>query len=122
MFSVVFVDDDELIRTSICAVLDMFGIVVQDFSNGIDALNCIERGRPDAVLLDLNMPAMDGFEVARRVRAQCGTSLRLVALTAVDNPRQREAARMAGFDEFLTKPASGAEIVAALMGERSSSR
>lgn len=116
MFSVVFVDDDELVRSSICAVLQMFGLAVRDFSNGADALGGIEWQRPDAVLVDLNMPCMDGFEVARRVRSRCGTSLRLVALTAVDDRLQREAARSAGFDGFLTKPSPAADIVAALTG------
>lgn len=112
---IVFIDDDAAVRTALTALLEMFGFEVRDFDNGADAIDAIDAALPDAVLVDINMPGMDGFEVARRLRASRHTAnLHLVALTAITDEVQRSRATTAGFDVFLTKPASGQTILDAL--------
>jgi two-component system CheB/CheR fusion protein len=84
--------------------------------NGADALRIAEEMHPDIVLLDLKMPDMDGYEVARRMRREdWGKDLTLVALTgwALDEHKQRS--REAGFDQHLTKPADIAALEAILV-------
>lgn len=70
-----------------------------------EALETIDRYQPDVVLLDIGLPEIDGYEVARRIRllpAQAST--RIVALTGYGQAEDRERARSAGFDAYLVKP------------------
>jgi CheY-like chemotaxis protein len=72
---------------------------------GEDALQAAQTFRPDVILLDIGMPGMDGFEVARRLRASEGTrDVLLIALTGYGQNHDRERAREVGFDHFLVKP------------------
>jgi CheY-like chemotaxis protein len=73
--------------------------------NGADALAAIDTFRPDAVLLDLGMPGMDGYEVARRIRSRSDLAgVRLIALTGWGQEDDRERSRQAGFDHHVVKP------------------
>lgn len=66
---------------------------------------CAQRARPDVVLLDLNLPRVDGYEVLRRLRADPATAaIRCVALTASAMRDEVERMRAAGFDAHITKP------------------
>ena len=69
----------------------------------------------DLILLDLNMPQMDGFEGARRIRAAQGEQKLLVALTASTGDSERKLAKECGFDEFLAKPVNGDKLVSVLV-------
>ena len=74
--------------------------------DGASALAAIDARPPAAVLLDLGMPGMDGFEVARRIRARPDLrSVTLIALTGWGQQDDRRRTRAAGFDHHLTKPA-----------------
>ena len=89
----------------------MAGHDVQIASNGIRALAAAESHRPEVVLLDLGMPGMNGFEVARRIRAApWGRAMVLVALTGWGQEEDRRQTREAGFDHHLTKPVPPDEI------------
>jgi CheY-like chemotaxis protein len=112
--TVVYIDDDTLIRTSVCELLRSLGVEVCDFERGIDALAHIAADPPKAVLIDLNMPGMSGFELAALIRNACGRELRLVAYSGVSTPEQCERALRAGFDDFLTKPVPGPVLIRAL--------
>jgi CheY-like chemotaxis protein len=114
--SIVYVDDDARVLASITELLIHLGLSVRAFDNGPDALRSIESDMPDAALIDLNMPGMDGFEVAAEIRGRLSRKLRLVAFTGVASKGQRSAAALAGFDVFLIKPCSGSAIVRALQG------
>jgi DNA-binding response OmpR family regulator len=70
---------------------------------------------PDAVLLDLGLPALDGFVVARRLREFLGTAVHLIAYTARSDVTREQLAE-AGFDGLIVKPATLDEIIAALRG------
>ena len=73
--------------------------------DGAQAIEEFTRSRPDVVLLDIGMPVMDGYEVARRIRADAnGPATVLCALTGWGQPEDKRRAREAGFDEHITKP------------------
>ena len=84
-------------------------------NNGSDALRIAQECRPDIVLLDLKMPGMDGYEVARRLRSESwGRDLTLVAVTGWTLEDHKRRTRDAGFDRHLTKPADVAALTAVL--------
>ena len=73
--------------------------------NGLDALDSIQRTRPDIVLLDVMMPGIDGIEVCRRIKTNAQTQhIPVVMVTALDQPEDRVKGLEAGADDFLTKP------------------
>jgi two-component system cell cycle response regulator len=81
--------------------------------NGIEALARVEECDPDIVLLDVMMPGMDGFEVARRIKGNPKTAhVPVVMVTALDQPSDRVAGLDAGADDFLTKPVDDAALFA----------
>lgn len=111
-FRVVYAEDDAHVRAGVAQMLVAHGLAVHECSNGDEAAQLCSVFRPDAVLLDLSMPDVDGCEAARRIREQ-GIATRLVALTGRGDDAQREAA-CAGFDAFLRKPISVATLLGAL--------
>ena len=73
--------------------------------NGLDALEAIQKSKPDIVLLDVMMPGIDGIEVCRRIKADASTQhIPVVMVTALDQPEDRVRGLEAGADDFLTKP------------------
>jgi two-component system cell cycle response regulator len=81
--------------------------------NGVEALAKVEECDPDIVLLDVMMPGMDGFEVARRIKGNPKTAhVPVVMVTALDQPSDRVAGLDAGADDFLTKPVDDAALFA----------
>jgi two-component system cell cycle response regulator DivK len=96
------VDNMKLFR----AVLSRQGHVVLAFDTGVGLARAIAEAdtKPDLVLLDIQLPDLDGFEVLAQLRAACDPSLRVVALTAYASAADRARALAAGFDGYLTKP------------------
>src|ERR1700744_431339 len=81
--------------------------------NGLEALQKVEECDPDIILLDVMMPGMDGFEVARRIKSNPKTAhIPVVMVTALDQPSDRVAGLDAGADDFLTKPVDDAALFA----------
>ncbi len=103
--SVLVVDDDEDLRILVRKVLSRGGHRVTEAADGDEGLRMIDHQRPDLVLLDLRMPAPDGFEVLRRLRARDATrSLPVIVLTAMgDEDSARESFDL-GATDFLNKP------------------
>jgi CheY-like chemotaxis protein len=90
---------------------------VQVVPTGSETLAALKQSTFDLLLLDVNMPEMDGFEVIQTIREREKTSgryLRVIALTALSGKRDRERCIDAGMDDFLTKPVRAAEVYAAL--------
>jgi len=104
---VLVVDDSRDNADSTAVLLSALGAAVCVAYDGAAALAAAAAERPDTVLLDLGMPGLDGYEVARRLRAQFpGPQLQLVALTGWGDADDRRRVLAAGFDQHLIKPAS----------------
>jgi two-component system cell cycle response regulator DivK len=110
--TVLIADDNEHNREYARQVLsDMWTILTAD--DGAAVLTIVERARPHLVLLDLSMPTLNGWEVARRLKADPATRvIPLVACTAHAMAGDRERALATGFDGYLAKPYRPAELVA----------
>lgn len=106
------IDDEPGIREILRFFLEAAGWRVSVASNGPDGLVAFDAGAPDVVLLDVMMPAMDGFEVARRIRAHERGQIPIFMLTA-SGARAPDLA-LVGVDRYFTKPFDGAEVIAAL--------
>jgi signal transduction histidine kinase/CheY-like chemotaxis protein len=101
----VVVDDNVDSAQSMGMVLDLIGIENRVVFDGSAALVAIEAFRPDVVLLDIGMPGLDGYEVARRLRANpANAQLMLIALTGWSQTQDQERSREAGFDHHFSKP------------------
>lgn len=104
---VLVVDDNRDAATTMGMLLQSLGIDVQIANTGPAALQIVERDRPHVILLDLGMPEMDGFEVARRIRQRsANASIKLIALTGWGQAEDLNRTRQAGFDHHLVKPAN----------------
>ncbi len=102
---VLVVDDDEATRNVYAADLAGAGFMVLEADGGAAAIEKAFQFGPHAVLLDLMMPEIDGFKVARRLRTDDRTrDVAIIALTALASGRSQELARAAGCDAFHTKP------------------
>jgi signal transduction histidine kinase/ActR/RegA family two-component response regulator len=102
---ILVVDDNEDAAVTLGALLRLLGVTVRTVNNGPAALEEIGVFRPSVIVLDLGMPGMDGYEVARRVRQRPdGRDIALVALTGWGQEKDRELTKKAGFDHHLVKP------------------
>jgi signal transduction histidine kinase/CheY-like chemotaxis protein len=103
---VLVVDDNTDTADTLATLLELEGHQVRLAHDGPTALAAAAAFRPDAVVLDLGLPGMDGFEVARRLRDRTGgNGLVLVAVSGYGQDEDRKRARLAGFDHHLVKPA-----------------
>ncbi len=103
---VLVVDDNRDAADSLAILLHMLGADAEVVYDGASALKALEHYRPAAVLLDIGMPGMDGYEVARRIRSGGqGAEVVLVAMTGWGQDDDRRRAEEAGFDHHLVKPA-----------------
>lgn len=120
LYRVLIVDDNDDAAETLRNLIETLGAgEVRTASNGPDALEAAPGFRPDIVLLDLSMPGMDGYELARRMRAQpWGQKARLVALTGWGQEQHRRRSKEAGFDQHLTKPADPDALRAVLSGPK----
>ncbi|HWG75844.1 MAG TPA: ATP-binding protein [Steroidobacteraceae bacterium] len=114
---VLIVDDNEDAADSLAMLLSADGHETQVAYGARQALECLERFRPDVALLDIGLPEMDGYELARRMRAIPPLqNLRLVALTGYGQVEDRQRAQRAGFDAHLVKPVDLPALERALTG------
>jgi CheY-like chemotaxis protein len=106
---VLVVDDNQDSAETMAEILKMWGHDVRTAHDGAGAIEAARAYRPDAVLLDLGLPVMDGFETARRLRQE-GLGKLLVAVTGYGGVEDRRRATEAGFDTHLTKPVSPEDL------------
>ncbi len=112
---ILVVDDNQDAADSLGLLLEAIGAEVRVVYAGAQGLLALAEFRPDAVLLDLGMPGMDGFETARRLRLSPeGRAAKLVALTGWGQEEDRRRTREAGFDHHLVKPVGLEELQALL--------
>ncbi|WP_147255953.1 response regulator transcription factor [Pseudonocardia hierapolitana] len=110
---ILVVDDDRSVRESLRRSLAFNGYQVELASDGQAALDAVLAQRPDAMVLDVMMPRLDGLEVCRRMRA-AGDELPILVLTARDAVSDRVAGLDAGADDYLPKPFALEELLARL--------
>ncbi len=107
------VDDDPSVREALALVLDLGGFEVTTATDGREAIRALAIESPDAVILDLLMPGLDGLEVCRRLRAT-GNRTPVLMLTARSEVSERVAGLEAGADDYLAKPFAREELIARL--------
>jgi two-component system response regulator MprA len=107
------VDDDPSVREALELVLDLNGFGVASAADGTEAMRTLSLVRPDAVILDVLMPGLDGLEVCRRMRA-VGDRTPVLMLTARAEVSDRVAGLEAGADDYLVKPFASEELIARL--------
>jgi len=111
--SIIIVEDDEDIADSIRYNLEREGFQVRVAATGEDAINLILDRPPRLILLDLNLPHMNGFEICRRLRAESVTAkVPILILTARTDESDKVLGLNLGADDYITKPFSMRELVA----------
>lgn len=109
------VDDNVDAAQSLAMLLEASGHRVWLAHDGREALEAVSRRRPHVVFLDIGLPQIDGYEAARRLRANRAPGLvALVAMTGYGQASDQERSREAGFDRHLVKPADFASLEAIL--------
>jgi len=105
------IEDHRPNATLVCDLLSFHGFRVEWASDGVKGLEMVEKEPPDLILMDLQLPRMDGFELTRRIKANPKTRhIPIVALTACAMVSDAERAMEAGCDGFLTKPINTREL------------
>ena len=107
------VDDDPSVREALALLLELNGFDVETAADGREAIRTMALASPDAVILDVLMPGIDGIEVCRRMRA-VGDRTPVLMLTARDSLGERVAGLEAGADDYLAKPFAREELIARL--------
>ena len=115
-YRLLLVEDDTIVAAVIGGLLERQGHAVVHVVNGLAALAELAQAHFDAVLLDLDLPGVDGFQIARLIRQREAAAARLpiVAVTARSGSEDEARARGAGMDGFLRKPLTGEQLAAAL--------
>jgi CheY-like chemotaxis protein len=112
---VLVIDDNQDAADSLCCLLSIWGFSARAAYSGEEGLRAAEQQRPDCVLLDLAMPQMSGFEVARRMRSDpTYREVPIVALTGCSDEKSRREAASAGFSHYLVKAVEPAKVRALL--------
>ena len=122
---VLIVDDDEGVRMFVAAVMEAEGWVTEEALNGQQALDATELNMPDLVILDVNMPVMDGFETFKRLRESPFTEkVPIIMLTGIneehgehyDRERMETEFAVEGPEEFVDKPVDPVFLLQSVMG------
>jgi two-component system, sensor histidine kinase len=108
--SILLVEDNRDARDMLRQLLEMEGHDVLDAADGTTGIALAVEHRPDIAIVDIGLPDVDGYEVARRIRAASGKRMRLVALTGYGQPEDVRRALAAGFDIHLVKPVSAQRL------------
>ncbi len=110
---ILVVDDDRAVRDSLARSLQYSGYEVSTATDGVEALAALSANRPDAVIMDVMMPRLDGLETTKALRAT-GNDVPILVLTARDAVDDRVDGLDAGADDYMTKPFALDELMARL--------
>jgi len=102
--SILIIEDNADARDALRMLLELDGHTVEAVEEGQQALEVARANDPDIALVDIGLPGIDGYEIARRVRARDTRRPVLIALTGYGQPEDRRRATDAGFDDMLVKP------------------
>ena len=111
---VLVAEDNDDARETLRVMLELQGHTVSGAADGIAAVEAAIAEKPQVGIIDIGLPGLDGYEVARKLRRRFGRELRLIALTGYGQPEARTIATSAGFDAFLVKPVDPDELARAL--------
>ena len=112
---VLIVDDHPEVANSLTRLMRLLGYNVRAELNPLDAVAAAKAFRPEVALLDIGLPVMDGYALARELRERLGDSAPvLIALSGYNQPRDQRHSRAAGFAAHLTKPIDADDLVTAL--------
>ena len=115
---ILIAEDDALMRENLRTLLEMEGYHCEETADGRTALEMARRSPPRCAILDLVMPGMDGFTVARRLRADPRTChIHIHCLTGIADAASREEAEKAGFESYMTKPVDPSQLLRIVRGE-----
>ena len=115
--SILLVEDNEINREAAGEIIESFGFRCSTATNGVEAVEAVKTREFDVVLMDCQMPVMDGYEATHQIReweSALGTRVPILALTAHAMNSDRDICLRAGMDDFLTKPLDPEELVRAL--------
>ena len=112
---VLVVDDNEMNRLVASTVLENHGIIVSEAVNGADAIRKLEKKNFNLVLMDLQMPVMDGLEASLKIRKELGLTVPIVALTASALNEESHRCLDAGMNDFIVKPFKEEDMVQVLI-------
>ena len=110
---ILVVEDQEDNRQIVRDLLTTTDYEVMEAENGEEALAAVAKQRPDLILMDIQLPVMDGYEATRRIKADPGLNgIPIIAVTSYALSGDEEKARAAGCDDFVPKPFSPRELLA----------
>jgi PAS domain S-box-containing protein len=113
---VLIVEDNDDTREMLRILLERQGHEVFEATDGPEGIRMASRVRPDLALVDIGLPILDGYEVARHIRMQPHQPARLIALTGYGQPEDVQRSLAAGFDELIVKPVDPARLTQLLQG------
>jgi CheY-like chemotaxis protein len=116
--TIIVVEDNADSRASLRMALELDGNRVYEAADGPQGLAQIRATQPDVAIVDIGLPGIDGYDVARAIRAEHGRKVFVIALTGYGLPEDRSRAREAGFDMHLTKPVDLEELSTVIHGLR----
>jgi CheY-like chemotaxis protein len=119
---ILVVEDNTDNREMMRILLEASGHEVHDAGDGVSGVELAVQLEPDTVLIDIGLPGIDGYEVARQIRAKLRDRSRLIALSGYGRQKDRERAFDAGFDDHLLKPVDPARLVEVLAAARGATR
>ena len=109
---ILLVDDEEEIIFLLKRRFIKNGYDVVEAHSGVEAIACVEKERPDLIVLDVMMPGMNGLEVCRKLKSDPQyQSIKIVLLTAKDQQKDKELGKEAGADAYMTKPFEPDDII-----------
>ena len=120
--TILVVEDNTDARESLSVALTLEGYHVLQANDGPSALEIVKRERPPLAVLDIGLPRMDGYELARCIRDELGRGIVLIALTGYGSERDATRSADAGFDQHLTKPVDLRELMRVLDARQATQR
>ena len=106
-----WLEDNDDARDSLVTSLQLDGHDVRAARTGGEGMQIVLQEAPEIVLIDIGLPDLDGYQVARILRAKFASTIRLVALTGYGQPEDRKRSQDAGFDVHLIKPVAGEDLI-----------
>jgi CheY-like chemotaxis protein len=113
---ILVIEDNDDSRATLCALLELGGHQVEGAADGAEGVRKALAWAPDTAVIDIGLPRLDGYQVARQLRDALKARITLIALTAYSTAEDRRRAHEAGFDLHLSKPADPDQFLRLLAG------